>query len=105
MGDRDRDRQYKYRQEIQQASWARLTRCMLGLTNLALQMMYVSGETGEPSPETTGLIEDIVRQQVVELVSRTHLTILRMDFLLTASSLATTVYGGCSPSRISIDLD
>lgn len=32
------------------------------------QMMYVSGETAEPSVETTGIIEDIVRQQVVEIV-------------------------------------
>lgn len=32
------------------------------------QMMYVSGETTEPSIETTGIIEDIVRQQVIELV-------------------------------------
>jgi hypothetical protein len=36
---------------------------------LKLQMMYVSGETGEPSVETTGIIEDIVRQQVIEIVS------------------------------------
>lgn len=35
------------------------------------QMMYVSGETGEPSLETTGIIEDIVRQQVIEIVSLT----------------------------------
>jgi hypothetical protein len=35
------------------------------------QMMYVSGETGEPSTETTGIIEDIVRAQVVELVRST----------------------------------
>lgn len=34
------------------------------------QMMYVSGETTEPSVETTGIIEDIVRQQVIELVRR-----------------------------------
>lgn len=40
------------------------------LTNTIKQMMYVSGETGEPSVETTGIIEDIVRQQVVEIVSR-----------------------------------
>jgi hypothetical protein len=33
------------------------------------QMMYVSGETGEPSAETTGMIEEIVRQQVIEIVS------------------------------------
>lgn len=39
------------------------------LTNTIKQMMYVSGETGEPSVETTGIIEDIVRQQVVEIVS------------------------------------
>ncbi|KAL2173857.1 SPT3-like protein [Thermothelomyces heterothallicus CBS 202.75] len=31
-------------------------------------MMYVSGETGEPSVETTGIIEDIVRQQVIEIL-------------------------------------
>ncbi len=36
---------------------------------LNYQMMYVSGETGEPSVETTGIIEDIVRQQVIEIVS------------------------------------
>ena len=36
---------------------------------LDYQMMYVSGETGEPSVETTGIIEDIVRQQVIEIVS------------------------------------
>jgi hypothetical protein len=35
---------------------------------IELQMMYVSGETGEPSVETTGIIEDIVRQQVIEIV-------------------------------------
>lgn len=32
------------------------------------QMMFVSGETAEPSQETTTLIEDIVRQQVIEMV-------------------------------------
>ncbi|KAF7558976.1 hypothetical protein G7046_g5170 [Stylonectria norvegica] len=31
-------------------------------------MMYVSGETAEPPVETTGIIEDIVRQQVIELL-------------------------------------
>ncbi|KAK3944781.1 transcription initiation factor IID, 18kD subunit-domain-containing protein [Diplogelasinospora grovesii] len=38
------------------------------LTDRIQQMMYVSGETGEPSVETTGIIEDIVRQQVVEIL-------------------------------------
>ncbi|KAI1268963.1 TFIID-18kDa-domain-containing protein [Xylariaceae sp. FL1019] len=43
------DKSQKYRQEIQ-------------------QMMYVSGETAEPSPETTAMIEEIVRQQVIEML-------------------------------------
>lgn len=33
------------------------------------QMMFVSGETAEPSTETTGMIEELVRQQVIEMVS------------------------------------
>lgn len=33
------------------------------------QMMFVSGETGDPSPDATSMIEEIVRQQVVEIVS------------------------------------
>ncbi|XDG09372.1 hypothetical protein ABKA04_008987 [Annulohypoxylon sp. FPYF3050] len=45
----DSNKQHKYRQEIQ-------------------QMMYVSGETGEPSVETTAMIEEIVRQQVIEML-------------------------------------
>ena len=32
------------------------------------QMMFVSGETAEPSTETTSLIEEIVREQVIEMV-------------------------------------
>lgn len=35
---------------------------------LLWKMMYVSGETAEASPETTGMIEEIVRQQVIEMV-------------------------------------
>ncbi|GJC79194.1 SAGA complex subunit spt3 [Colletotrichum liriopes] len=38
------------------------------LTNVLRKMMYVSGETAEPSIETTSMIEDIVRQQVIELL-------------------------------------
>lgn len=41
-------------------------------TNNVRQMMYVSGETGEPSVETTSIIEDIVRQQVISMVSYYH---------------------------------
>jgi hypothetical protein len=40
----------------------KLIRCLL------MKMMYVSGETAEASPETTGMIEEIVRQQVIEMV-------------------------------------
>ncbi|KAL3427492.1 spt3 [Phlyctema vagabunda] len=32
------------------------------------QMMYVSGEAAEASTETTGMIEEIVRQQVIEML-------------------------------------
>jgi hypothetical protein len=38
------------------------------LTKKIEQMMYVSGETAEPSTETTGMVEEIVRQQVIEMV-------------------------------------
>jgi transcription initiation protein SPT3 len=32
--------------------------------------MFVSGETGDVSPETTSMIEGIVQQQVMEMVRR-----------------------------------
>ena len=34
-----------------------------------VQMMFVSGEEADPSVQTTTIIEEIVREQVVELVS------------------------------------
>lgn len=39
------------------------------LTEWIVQMMFVSGETAEPSAETTGMIEELVKQQVIEMVS------------------------------------
>ena len=33
------------------------------------QMMFVFGEVQDPAPETVNLVEDIVRSQVIELVS------------------------------------
>ena len=33
-------------------------------------MMFVAGETGEPTTETTTLVEQIVHEQVVEMVRR-----------------------------------
>ena len=38
------------------------------LLTLWLKMMFVSGETGDPPPETTGIIEEIVREQVIGIV-------------------------------------
>jgi transcription initiation protein SPT3 len=32
--------------------------------------MFVSGETGDTSPETTSMIESIVQQQVMEMLKR-----------------------------------
>lgn len=40
----------------------------LRLIHLLNQMMFVSGETAEPSAETTWMIEEIVREQVLEMV-------------------------------------
>lgn len=68
MADKD-GKQYKYRQEIQ-------------------QMMYVSGETGEPSIETMGIIEEIVRQQVIEILrSCTELAARRGSRSITINDL------------------
>jgi hypothetical protein len=51
------------------------------LTYVLAQMMFVSGETAEASPETTGMIEEIVRAQVIEMVS-THLPNISLGLLL-----------------------
>ncbi|KAJ5682609.1 TFIID-18kDa-domain-containing protein [Penicillium macrosclerotiorum] len=39
-------------------------------TDMLRQMMFVSGETAEPAIETTTLIEEITRQQVIEILAR-----------------------------------
>jgi transcription initiation protein SPT3 len=61
-------------------------------THFFRQMMFVSGETAEPSVETTTLIEDIVRQQVVEIVRYS----LRLGF-----RYVLTQYLACSQHRSS----
>ena len=38
------------------------------LTGVISKMMFVSGETAEPSIDTTGIMEEIVQQQVKEMV-------------------------------------
>ncbi|CAK7197588.1 Transcription initiation protein spt3 [Sporothrix eucalyptigena] len=51
-------------------------------------MMYVSGETGEPSLETLAIIEEIVRQQVIELLrSCTELAARRGSRSITINDL------------------
>ncbi|KAI9688808.1 MAG: Transcription initiation protein spt3 [Bathelium mastoideum] len=40
------------------------------LTEEWVQMMFVSGETGDPSAETTTMIEGIVQQQVIEMLTQ-----------------------------------
>jgi hypothetical protein len=39
------------------------------------QMMFVFGEVADALPETTALVEDIVRSQVIEIVSLVWLVI------------------------------
>ena len=58
------------------------------LINQTFQMMFVSGETADVAPETTSMIEFIVQQQVMEMVSpHTHIpAIAQTDAAL--SSLA-----------------
>ena len=62
-------------------------------------MMYVSGETAEASAETTGMIEEIVRQQVIEMVC-TNLfcftTYLGISF---RREIETSPYPLCVPSN------
>ena len=43
--------------------------------HMILQMMFVSGEEAEPSVQTTTIIEEIVREQVVELVSLSFISL------------------------------
>lgn len=44
------------------------------MANMISQMMFVSGETADPPPETTTIIEEIVHTQVVEMVCCFHQT-------------------------------
>ena len=62
------------------------------------QMMFVSGETAEPSAETTWMIEEIVREQVIEMVWGLH----NIQHPLTAS--ASTSDSPCQPTWLQIHL-
>lgn len=43
-------------------------------------MMFVSGETAEPSAEATGMVEEIVKQQVIEMVGWSSSSEIKMPF-------------------------
>ncbi|WVR03241.1 hypothetical protein IAU60_000232 [Kwoniella sp. DSM 27419] len=68
-GDKDGKGEYKYTSEIS-------------------QMMFVFGEVQDPLPETVRLVEDIVRGQIIEIVTRARLlTHLRSSRFLSAEDL------------------
>lgn len=65
--------------------------------------MFVSGETGEPNAETTGIIEEIVRGQVIEMV-RLPFALCFVQFHLPDNFAAPAVHHpGCS-SWLSLNL-
>jgi hypothetical protein len=75
------------------------------LTEAMRQMMFVSGETAEPCAETTGLIEDIVRGQVVEMVSRERpvsIYIALMKILSLHTPLNLPIDGAVAQSQLPI---
>lgn len=49
------------------------------------QMMFVSGETVEPTPETTMLVEQLVQQQVMEMVRTSTCFFLSSEANITLS--------------------
>lgn len=66
------------------------------LTELFGQMMFVSGETAEPSADTTGMIEEIVRQQVIEMVMSLSLP---LNYLAESDEIAHTMHRASRPPR------
>ena len=68
------------------------------LTYWFRQMMFVSGETAEASAETTWMIEEIVREQVIEMVCELHV----YQTLLMQS--ASTSNSPCQPTWLQIHL-
>lgn len=78
------------------------------LTESIMKMMFVSGETAEPSAETTGIIEDIIRQQVIEMVSHcAPPMLLSSPHLPSAGSRgdsAHSIYGSSRSSGLALHL-
>jgi Transcription initiation factor IID, 18kD subunit len=59
------------------------------------KMMYVSGETAEPSSETTGMVEEIVRQQVIEMVCGASMAAPITSMIATLIEIASYMYREC----------
>lgn len=59
----------KFRPEIQQVSIVPLYSIHVSHQTSLKQMMYIAGETQDPSVETISLVEEITRDQVVLMVS------------------------------------
>lgn len=57
----------KYKLEIQQVTYTGKASIYLNFLTIG-QMMYVAGETQDPSPDTLTLVEDIIRDQVILMV-------------------------------------
>ena len=72
------------------------------LMSCAHQMMFVSGETAEPSTETTGLIEEIVRAQVIDMVRLLYLGTKLAE--ANTWNLAGQRYRPCQSPRCQINL-
>lgn len=61
--------------------------------------MFVSGETGEPSSETTGIIEEIVRGQVIEMVPFYYL-LLHMSLRENTPTKPSNLFAANSSSKL-----
>ena len=67
LGEGGSTREFKYSQEISQMV-RRSVICILTKIFKSLQM-FVFGEVQDPNMDTVNLVEDIVRSQLIELVS------------------------------------
>ena len=72
------------------------------LTATLEKMMFVSGETAEVPTDTTSMIEEIVRQQVIEMVFKGFCPIERC--LADAVHQAYTMYRSSRPPRSPLHL-
>lgn len=72
----EKPKEYKYTTEISQMVRDTSTIRLLAVSSSAykaFQQMFVFGEVQDPLVETVNLVEDIVRSQVLEIVSLSYL--------------------------------